>query len=143
MNPIDRRTALKLTLAGAGSLALRPAALVVASPPSLRAVCSCCLLRTCKLLLGTVPGVLCAARDTRVPDRAAAGGGDRSVLGPMLPTRSHPGASTLGWARFEQTLADPLVPVMALGGLAQADRARAQSHGAQGVALMRGGWPVV
>jgi 8-oxo-dGTP diphosphatase len=90
-----------------------------------------------------LPWVFASCHDTGELEQAAALGCDLAVLGPVLPTRSHPGASTLGWERFEQTLSDSLIPVMALGGLSQADRAQAQSHGAQGVALMRGGWPVV
>jgi len=89
------------------------------------------------------PWVFASCHDTSELEQAAAMQCDLAVLGPVQPTQSHPGAPTLGWERFEQTLADPLLPVMAIGGLTPADRVQAQSHGAHGVALMRAGWPVV
>jgi 8-oxo-dGTP diphosphatase len=73
--------------------------------------------------------------------RAAALGLDYAVLSPVKPTASHPAANPLGWARF-QALVDPAgLPVYALGGLAPTDLPVAISHGAQGIAAIRGLWP--
>ncbi|MDO9008054.1 MAG: Nudix family hydrolase [Thiobacillus sp.] len=71
---------------------------------------------------------------------AAAIGADFALLSPVLPTLTHPGAATLGWARFSELAAASAIPVYGLGGLARTDVALAQSHGAQGVALLRGAW---
>ena len=66
---------------------------------------------------------------------------DFALLSPVLPTLTHPGAATLGWARFFEALAAASpIPVYGLGGLARTDVALAQSHGAHGVALLRGAW---
>lgn len=90
-----------------------------------------------------LPWVFASCHDPAQLAQAAERGCDLAVLGPVLPTRSHPGAPTLGWAGFSETLGAPLLPVMALGGLTVSDRSLAQGHGAQGVALLSGGWPVV
>ncbi len=65
---------------------------------------------------------------------------DFAVLGPVAPTPSHPGAPTLGWAAFAAIAVDTRLPVYALGGLGRCDLQVAIAYGAQGVALMRGGW---
>lgn len=49
------------------------------------------------------------------------------LLSPVFPTRSHPGASTLGPARFRLLAARAKVPVIALGGM-DARRARRLRH---------------
>jgi 8-oxo-dGTP diphosphatase len=67
---------------------------------------------------------------------------DFCLLGSVLPTATHPGAATLGWAGFEQAKGTNAVPVYALGGLCRRDLATAQQHGAHGVALMRDLWKV-
>lgn len=66
---------------------------------------------------------------------------DLAVCGPVLPTRSHPDAPTLGWAAFEQMIAHTPVPTYALGGCHPADAPRAQAAGAQGIAMQRAIWP--
>ena len=71
---------------------------------------------------------------------AAAIGADYALLSPVLPTLTHPGAATLGWDRFAELAAASPIPVYGLGGLARDDVALAQSHGAHGVALLRGAW---
>lgn len=71
---------------------------------------------------------------------AATIGADFALLSPVLPTRSHPGAPTLGWPTFSTLAAASPIPVFALGGLGREDVALAQSHGAHGVALLRGAW---
>ena len=58
----------------------------------------------------------------------------------MLPTLTHPGAATLGWNTFSALAAASPIPVYGLGGLGRDDVALAQSHGAHGVALLRGAW---
>ncbi|MDR2364882.1 MAG: Nudix family hydrolase [Zoogloeaceae bacterium] len=63
---------------------------------------------------------------------------DYALLGPVLPTQSHPGAPALGWRRFAQLVADAPIPVFALGGQSARTLNLAQAHGAHGVAGMRG-----
>ncbi len=66
---------------------------------------------------------------------------DYALLGPVLPTRTHPDASPLGWGGLQQLLADGFaLPVFALGGLSAGDLAVARANGAHGVALMRAAW---
>ncbi|MDP1929140.1 MAG: Nudix family hydrolase [Thiobacillus sp.] len=72
--------------------------------------------------------------------RAVAIGADFALLSPVLPTLTHPGAATLGWGAFSELAAACAIPVYGLGGLERADVALAQSHGAHGVALLRGAW---
>lgn len=69
-------------------------------------------------------------------DHAAALGLDAVVVGPVLPTASHPGQS-LGWQGFADLVRDPPLPVFALGGLAANDVGKALALGAQGVAFQR------
>ncbi len=71
---------------------------------------------------------------------AAAIGADFALLSPVLPTLTHPGAPTLGWQAFSALAAASPIPVYGLGGLGRDDVALAQSHGAHGVALLRGAW---
>lgn len=71
---------------------------------------------------------------------AAALDADFALLSPVLPTLTHPGAATLGWEAFSALAAASPIPVYGLGGLGRADVAQAQSHGAHGVALLRGAW---
>lgn len=65
---------------------------------------------------------------------------DYALLSPVLPTLTHPGATTLGWDAFAALAAASPIPVYGLGGLARDDVALAQSHGAHGVGLLRGAW---
>lgn len=50
-------------------------------------------------------------------------GASAVMLSPVFPTRSHPGAETLGAARFRELAALSAIPVIALGGMT-AERAR-------------------
>ena len=50
-------------------------------------------------------------------------GADAVMLSPLFPTRSHPGAKTLGPMRFRQIARHAAMPVIALGGM-DADKAR-------------------
>ena len=72
--------------------------------------------------------------------RAEELGADFAVLGPVLPTPTHPDAVLLGWAGFRQLAADRRLPVFALGGLQPADHDRALTCGAHGLAMVRGAW---
>ncbi len=83
------------------------------------------------------PGALVGASCHNAEElgRAAAIGCDFAVLSPVKATRSHPGAVPLGWERFRELAAGVLLPVYALGGMTYADRAAAEAHLAQGVAL--------
>ena len=83
-------------------------------------------------------GVSC--HDASELAHAAALGADYALLSPVLPTLTHPGAPTLGWDAFAALAAASPVPVYGLGGLERGDVALAQSHGAHGVALLRGAW---
>jgi len=69
-------------------------------------------------------------------------GCDFAVLGPVQATASHPAAAPLGWAAFEALREQVSLPLYALGGLGVDDIAEARRHGAQGVAAIRGLWPV-
>ncbi|HZX33722.1 MAG TPA: Nudix family hydrolase [Rhodocyclaceae bacterium] len=65
---------------------------------------------------------------------------DYALLGPVLPTATHPGMDHLGWINFERMVAGSAIPVFALGGLSMDMLETAQAHGAHGIALMRN-WP--
>ncbi len=70
--------------------------------------------------------------------RAGELGLDYALLGPVLPTPTHPEAPGLGWAEFARLITGTPLPVFALGGMTNAMLATAQEHGAHGIALMRG-----
>ncbi|HLV76663.1 MAG TPA: Nudix family hydrolase [Marinobacter sp.] len=65
---------------------------------------------------------------------AEALGADYAVLGPVLPTRSHPGEPAMGWAGFSALVAEAALPVYGLGGLHPGLVASARHHGGQGIA---------
>lgn len=72
--------------------------------------------------------------------RAAALRCDFVVLGSVLPTPSHPGIAGMGWDGFAALREDSDLPIHAIGGLGRGDIATARSHGAQGIAAVRGLW---
>ncbi len=72
--------------------------------------------------------------------RAAALEVDFVTLSPLAHTASHPDTEPLGWARFAELSDRALVPVFALGGLADSDIERAWQAGAQGVAAISSWW---
>lgn len=88
------------------------------------------------------PGRLlgCACHDAAEIARAERVGVDQVLIGPVRPTRTHPGATTLGWDGLATLAARTTLPVYALGGLRAADLARARQSGAIGVAGIRGFW---
>ncbi len=67
-------------------------------------------------------------------------GMDYALLGPVLPTLSHPGAPALGWPRFAELAAFRPMPIYALGGLGAGDLDRARGLGAHGIALKSRLW---
>ena len=67
-------------------------------------------------------------------------GFDFVVLSPVLPTRSHPDATHLGWQAFSSMTANSAIPVYALGGLCCDDIEKAWQHGAHGIAMLRQAW---
>ena len=69
-------------------------------------------------------------------------GVDFAVLGPVRPTASHPETEAMGFARFARLREEVVLPIYALGGLSAADHDTARAHGAQGIAAIRGLWPV-
>lgn len=72
--------------------------------------------------------------------RAEALGADYAVLSPVLPTPSHPDAEPIGWDGFAATVEQASIPVYALGGMRSDLLATAWTHGAQGIAGIRGLW---
>lgn len=67
---------------------------------------------------------------------------DFAVLSPVLPTPSHPDAQPLGWERFTALVGDASIPVFALGGMDPSMLEMAWQAGAQGIAGIRGFWPI-
>lgn len=65
---------------------------------------------------------------------------DFVVLGPVLPTPTHPEAAGIGWSAFARLRETVAMPVYAIGGLGPADLPIARAHGAQGVAAIRALW---
>lgn len=65
-------------------------------------------------------------------------GVDFVTLSPVRPTASHPGSPVLGWDAFQRLSSAVALPVFAQGGLMRCDLASALSHGAHGLALLRG-----
>ena len=63
---------------------------------------------------------------------------DYALLGPVLPTPTHPDAPGIGWAEFSTRIAGNTLPVFALGGMKPEMLAAAQQCGAHGIAPMRG-----
>ncbi len=68
---------------------------------------------------------------------------DFALLSPVQATASHPDTPAIGWERFAEWVEQAPLPVYALGGLGIDDTARAQHHGAQGIAAISGLWPSV
>jgi len=73
-------------------------------------------------------------------ERAARIGADFVVLGPLQPTLTHPGATSMGWPAFSESIRDFPLPVYALGGLRNEDLETAWQHGAHGIGMQRGAW---
>jgi len=67
---------------------------------------------------------------------------DFGLLGPVLPTMSHPDSSPLGWATIQAWVADAGFPVFALGGQTMATLGDALANGCQGIAAISGLWGI-
>jgi 8-oxo-dGTP diphosphatase len=65
---------------------------------------------------------------------------DFAVLGPVMPTATHPDAATLGWGKFAAMASGASIPVYAIGGLRRDDIAAARRAGAHGIAMISGAW---
>lgn len=65
---------------------------------------------------------------------------DFVVLGPVLPTASHPNAPTMGWERFCALCGSTTLPVYAIGGTQPEHILKAWHGGARGLAMIRGIW---
>jgi 8-oxo-dGTP diphosphatase len=63
---------------------------------------------------------------------------DFAVLGPVLPTATHPESPGIGWEAFARLVERATIPVFALGGMKSRVLPAAQRHGAHGIALLRG-----
>jgi len=63
---------------------------------------------------------------------------DFLVIGHVLDTPSHPDEPGMGWERFEGLARAAGCPVYAIGGQSAATLAVAKSHGAHGIAYLRG-----
>ncbi len=77
-------------------------------------------------LLARGPAIprLVTAHSLRELGAAKAARADAVLLSPVFPTRSHPGASTLGPLRFRLIAGHAKVPVIALGGMNRRTTAR-------------------
>lgn len=63
---------------------------------------------------------------------------DFVVLGAVKETRSHAGQLPIGWKQFGVLVHAAPIPVYAIGGLCEQDRAEAEALGAHGLAMQRG-----
>ncbi len=86
------------------------------------------------------PLVAASCHDAAELERAAMYGLDFAILGPVLPTASHPGRPGIGWGKFAELAAASPLPVYAIGGLGPGDRESAFVAGAQGIAAIRSAW---
>lgn len=73
-------------------------------------------------------------------EKAAALGLDYALLGHVMQTPTHAGQPDLGWQRFAEMIADLPMPVLAIGGMRNADLDIARQHGAHGIAMIRSAW---
>ena len=63
---------------------------------------------------------------------------DFVVMGPVLPTATHPEATNIGWGEFASLIEQSPLPVFALGGMRTDMLEMAWEFGAHGIAQMRG-----
>jgi 8-oxo-dGTP diphosphatase len=87
-------------------------------------------------------GGLAAAscHDARELARAMALGLDFAVVGPVKPTPTHSGASTLGWEGFARLASGSSIPVYAIGGMTPEDLQPAWRASGHGVAMIGAAW---
>ncbi|MEO7403720.1 MAG: Nudix family hydrolase [Burkholderiales bacterium] len=72
--------------------------------------------------------------------RATRLGIDFAIVGAVNETPTHPGQTGLGWAGFAALVAGASIPVYAIGGVRSEDLETAWTHGAHGIAMIRGAW---
>ena len=65
---------------------------------------------------------------------------DYILLGPVLPTASHPGSALLGWHGFAELQVACTLPVYAIGGMLPEYLEKVRGFGGHGIAVMRGLW---
>jgi 8-oxo-dGTP diphosphatase len=65
---------------------------------------------------------------------------DFALLSPVLPTKSHPEATGLGWEKFGEMLNGLEIPVYGLGGMRLEHISQSQACGARGIAMQRAVW---
>ncbi len=82
--------------------------------------------------------VAASCHDAEQLRQASCIGADFVVLGPVLPTLTHPDAKPLGWKKFSKLLESVTLPAFALGGLSELHLTEAKRAGAQGIAAIRG-----
>lgn len=82
--------------------------------------------------------VTAAAHSRAAIMRAARAGADAVLLSPVFPTKSHPGAATIGPLRFAAWVRESPLPVYALGGISIESARRLSSSGAAGFAGIGG-----
>ncbi len=84
------------------------------------------------------PGMIISAacHDAAELTRAGSAGADAALLSPVFPTRSHPGAPTLGPDRFKRLAAAARLPVIALGGVDETNAMRLAGRGVAGLAAV-------
>jgi len=68
--------------------------------------------------------MIATAHNMREIGQANRIGADAVMLSPVFPTRSHPGARTLGATRFRHMARHSTVPVVALGGMSSCTASR-------------------
>lgn len=83
-----------------------------------------------------------SCHDARELHAAEALGCEFAVLGPVQPTPTHPDVAGIGWEGLARLREEVSLPIYAIGGLVPQDIAHARDHGTQGIAAIRGLWPV-
>ncbi len=68
---------------------------------------------------------------------------DFALLSPVLPTRSHPEATPMGWETFAHMIEGLEIPVYALGGMHSKYLPNALASGGRGIAMLSGAWSSV
>ncbi|MDE2274138.1 MAG: Nudix family hydrolase [Gammaproteobacteria bacterium] len=81
-----------------------------------------------------------SCHDAAQVQRAQDLGLDYVILGPVLPTPSHPRAKPLGWEGFKSITALSQLPVYAIGGMRAEALVKARELGGYGVAGISGFW---
>ena len=85
--------------------------------------------------------VAASCHDEHELAHAAQIGVDFAVVSPILSTPSHPDVEELGWERLFRLTEMASFPLYALGGMSSDEHLQlARSHGAQGIAAIRGIW---